>query len=403
MSKRKSSSISRAEPFGFDIANQTLGLQSPVDFGKVSHSIFNTILRFGANGQPIFNKPKKCWDIVSSEGLYVKLRDEKVFKGAMHTSHSVSIYNMAHNVRNRLRKQPRVHLGKETSSEFKRVDLRNAQENKRRSATNIVWTNAVHMGKTTVLKTTTDDATQLVYIIEAIIHSLAYDKCPNYIPALYFVGFAANNRLVIASEQLRIPSVLTFLNTIQNRADRHVWHMVRSVCLAIRRMQRTGGFTHRDCHISNVYYNGRRKIVKFIDYDWSCIRFNNKKISVPRHLYDTTRSEYTHNRSVDCCVFFRTLGPALSRAPTFKNVVWDPIMARYEQESKTLLFRKSKTDVGALQLYKMSTSNGKVRGKYAHKYGIKKLKVDFEYLMGHFTYPCMTPESILKFLDEHPL
>ena len=44
------------------------------------------------------------------------------------------------------------------------------------------------------------------------------------------------------------------------------------------------------------------------------------------------------------------------------------------------LLQKSATETAALQLYKMSTSNGKVRGKYAHKYGVAKMKVDFEYM-----------------------
>ena len=217
------------------------------------------------------------------------------------------------------------------------------------------------------------------------------------------MGFSADNRLVIASEQLCTPSVTTFLSTIQNRSDRIVWHMVRNVCLAIRRMQRSAAFTHRDCHISNVYYNDRRKLVKFIDYDWSSIRVRGQKISVPRHLFDTTRPEYTHNRSVDCCVFFRTLGPALGRAEQFKNMVWRPLMDRYERESQAFLFRKSATDTAALQLYKMSTADGRLRGKYGHKYGVANKKVEFEYLMGYYTYTCMTPESILKFLESRPL
>ena len=69
--------------------------------------------------------------------------------------------------------------------------------------------------------------------------------------------------------------------------------------------------------------------------------------------------------------------------------------------SQAFLLQKSATETAALQLYKMSTSNGKVRGKYAHKYGVAKMKVDFEYMMGHYTYPCMTPESILNFLEEY--
>jgi hypothetical protein len=397
MPKRKLASD--PDPFGFDLSPMILLTRSPCEYGKVTHSISNFIRHFDEHGQPVFETPKKMWKILSKNGLSVKLESDQVLAGSMHTSHTVSMFRMAHAVRKALRKQDRVHLTRETSCEFKHVDLRNGTQQQRHSSKNIVWLNGSHMGDLCVLKTTTDDATQLIYIIEAVIHRLVWEACPNYVPKQYFVGFAKDNRLVIASEQLRIPSITTFLSTIQNRSDRVVLQMVRNVCLAIRRMQRSAAFTHRDCHISNVYYSARRRIVKFIDYDWSSIRTRGKKISVPRHLFDTTRSVYANNRSVDCCVFFRTLGPALGRAPRFKDMIWKPLMQRYERESQAFLFRKSATDTAAMQLYKMSTSDGRLRGKYAHKYGVSKKKVDFEYLMGHYTYSCMTPESVLKFIE----
>jgi hypothetical protein len=402
MTKRKR--VSDPSPFGFDITPMIGLTRPPCDFGKVTHCIGNCIRHFDAEGQPVFETPKKMWKIIKKNGLYVELESDKVLKGNMHTSHTVSMFRMAHAVRQALLKQTPVQLTKADSQGFKQVDLRNATHQRRHSSKNIVWLNAIHIGKQCVLKTTTDEATQLIYIVEAIIHHLVWSTCPNYVPKQYFVGFAKGNRLVIASEQLCTPSVTTFLSSIQNRSDRIVWHMVRNVCLAIRRMQRTAAFTHRDCHISNVYYNGRRKIVKFIDYDWSSVRVRGKKISVPRHLFDTTRTTYTNNRSVDCCVFLRTLGPALEKkAERFKDMIWRPLMDRYERESRALLFEKSATDTAAMQLYKMSTVDGRLRGKYAHKYGVAKKKVDFEYLMGHYTYPCMTPESILKFIESREM
>jgi len=392
-------------PFGSVVYGLLDLIVTKYKLGSRSHHISNYIEHFDERNQPVFIKPHKKWTVSHVSGIYARFEGgrRRIFVSGMHTSHTVSLYDVAHRIRDALRQQPLVVIQKGASIRFKHVDISSAKSQHRHSSRNKLWLNATHAGRQVVLKTTTNPAMQLTYIIEAVIHFLAHQRCPTYIPRLHFIGFAAEDRLVVCSEQLRIPSVTDFVQTLQHpRPDIMIWRMVRSVCMSLRRLQRTAQFTHRDCHINNVYYDYRGSKVQFIDFDWSSIRWTNKIISVPRHLYDTTRAGYGYNRSVDCCVFLRTLGPALKgKVPTFLREIYDPLMQRYEDECRSVLLQKSRSDTAAMQIYRLSTKGGKINGQYAHRYGLAKYSKTFEYHMGYYTWTTMTPEAILTFLEQH--
>lgn len=355
---------------------------------------------------PVFQSPSKCWTVDEVSGIYARFRGQtrRIFKSAMHNRHTVSLYAAAHRIRDELRTQSLVRLTKVPSAVFKEVNIQSAKCQTRHQDQNVLWLNAFHKGQRVVLKTTSDPAMQLTYILEAVVHFFSSTRCTTYIPRLHFIGFASDNRLVVCSEQLTIPSVTQFVNRLPSEygnPDISLWFMCRAVCLAIRRLQNSARFTHRDCHTSNVYYDMRSKRVQFIDFDWSCVRWQDKTISVPRVLYDTTRPEYGYNRSVDCCVFFRTLGPAIGAMKTFVKRIYLPLMQRYEKESEIFLKRRMGTDTAAMQMYRLSTKDGTMKGKFAHKYGVHKLKNKFDYHMAYYTWECMTPAAIILFLDEH--
>ena len=394
------------EPFGFDISRHIEVITPPSELPSVVYQINNYITGFAVDGTPIYQRPDKKWTMERINGLYVYFEgvEKPIYISGMHTPHTISLYKMAHQIRTALRQQSPVALLEENCYKFKEVDIRGALRQKRHQDTNVMWLNAEHQGQKVVLKTTTSPSMQLTYIIEAIIHRLVSEKATKYLPRLHFVGFQGDS-LIVCSEQLQISSVSTFVGTlprVRQNPNILVWHMVHAACSAIDEVQRQADFTHRDCHISNVYYDARRNIVKFIDFDWSCVKSGEKIISVPRFLYDTTRPQYGHNRSVDCIVFLRTLGLALKNCTVFRTRIFDPIMTRYELESKIFLKQQfASNDTAALQLYKMSTSNGKISGKYAHKHGIARFKTNFEYHMGYYTWECMTPTSILDFLNKN--
>lgn len=288
---------------------------------------------------------------------------------------------------------------------LKHVDISKARCIQRRSESNKMWLDAVHRGQRVVLKTTTDSYMQLVYIIEAMIHEIVAVRCPQYVPKLHFVGFATDNRLVVCSEQLTIPSVggVLYALRVSPRKDPNIvtWFMVRAVLKAIKQLQQTAQFTHRDCHIANVHYDVDTQRVRFIDFDWSCIKWLDKTISVPKHLYDTTRSEYGYNKSVDCCVFMRSLELALEHVPIFRERVYDPLMMRYSRLSGGFLKQRAETDPAAMQLYRSASKTRSIDSEYSHRYGLERHGKSFDYLMGYYTWESMTPSSILQFMEKH--
>lgn len=392
--------------FGFDVTTYFGEISQNYTFPRIVRNLANRIVSVNAEGQCIYKHPNKFWETETINGIFATFKgcSKKIFISGMHTKHTESLYKMAFKIRNALREQPSVHLIKKPSLNFRDVDISGATKQQRRNSSNVIYLGAIHDGRTVVLKTTTDPGMQLVYILDAIIHEHVSKTSPNYVAKLHFVGFAGDALIVCSDQMTSEVSIVSFMGTLKQRyrPDIAVYTMVHSFCLAIRKLQRFSNFTHRDCHTNNVYYDSRRKITKFIDFDWSCVKIGSNRVSVPRHLYDTTRPEYGTNKSVDCCVFFRTLGYSLRDCPVFKKKIYDPLMRRYEVDSREMLKRKMQTgDVAALQIFKMSTINGKADGRFAHRYGIAKHKESYDYIMGYYTYTSMTPNFILRFLQDN--
>jgi hypothetical protein len=402
--KRNHDEMSPNHPFGFDLGQYMAPIKQEYHLGVKTHHLDNCITGF-KKGQPIFENPTRTFTVMKTDGLMAtfKGRDRRELVSEFHTSHTVSLFAMAHRIKSRLLKAGGVHLQEAAASEFKQVDLRHAKHQLRHSKTDIVWLNATHLSKAVVLKTTTDPLTMLRYILEAVIHHRLATVCPESFPTLYFVGFEKRKRLVVCSEQLPTVSVTRFVRELSPNDDHAMWRMARQVCCTVLKVQQQLRFTHRDCHTSNVYYDKQTDTVKFIDFDWSSLQWGGAKISVPQYLYDTTRPTYCRNRSVDLCIFWRTLGPTLDRAPRFRNHIYKPLMKRYEEESRRFLRNQSARDTAAMHLYKTSSSDQSMRGHYAHRFGLKKNPVNFEYKMAYYEWACMTPNSILQFMADHPL
>lgn len=396
--------VDRPDPFGFDLAPHLSLIDEDTSFGEVSHHLTNFITGFGENGA-MYKDPEKVWKTKDQTGLFATFEHspQKVFKSGMHTKHTESVFKMAHSVLNELRNQAQATLGTEASFEFKQVDISKSQKQKRHKNANVLYLRAIHKGEWVVLKTTTDPMTQLIYVVDAIIHHHVHHTSSNYLTRLHFVAFSGE-ALVVCSGQMTETSVCEYVNNIRKfspRPDIAVYNMVESFCLAIRHLQKKSHFTHRDCHTANVYYNPKNRCTRFIDFDWSVVRCGKKIISVPRYLYDTTRPQYGRNRSVDCCVFFRTLGHSLGNCPVFKEKIFDPLMQRYQLDCKQILQRKmDQGEKAAEQLYKMCTKRGNAESEFAHFYALQRNK-DFDYVLGYYTFTSMTPDIILKFLREN--
>ena len=402
--------VPKPDPFGFPLGPVISNLTAPGALGTSAHNIQNYIKGF-RDGLPVFHKPNQVYHIEKVNGIYASVtgRTEPILISKLHTDYTVHLYHEAHGILGQIKIQPRVSLVHVAADDFKVVDISQATYNRRQNDRNMVYLNAKHMGKTVVLKTTTDPSTMLKYVLEAVIHLHLSHKAPHCVPALHFIGMAAGNRLVVCSEQLRTPSVASWTQTLQRRPDnsRALYFMLKNVCNAFAVIQRTARFTHRDAHTSNVYYNEKTRQIKFIDFDWSCIRVGGRILSVPRYLYDTTRATYGKNRSVDLCIFMRCLGNQLKNAPAFINEIWLPLMRRYERESGQILLHKMAGKDGAgevtaaKQLYKMGFGKRNGRRGYSHVTAYKRYKKEFDYQMGYFEWPCMTPTAILQFLSEH--
>ena len=402
----------RPNPFGFALRPYLDHICAPTGLGKTSHNIQNYISGF-ERGQPVFHVPEHVYRVQRVDGMYAHLvgRKEPRMVSKLHTSYTVRLYHEAHAILMRLRTQQSVQLVHVKADDFKVVDIRNADFNRRQHVKNVVYLNARHMGQLVVLKTTSDPHTMLKYVLEAVIHFSLKQRAPGCVPALHFVGMVDDKRLVVCSEQLQIPSVCTWASKLQ-RSDnsRALYFMLKNVCNALSVIQRRARFTHRDAHTSNVYYNEQTRQIQFIDFDWSCIWSGRQVVAVPRFLYDTTRAAYGRNRSVDMCIFMRCLGNQIKRAPSFVNRIWLPLMRRYEKESGERLLKKAagyegvSGEVAAIQLYKMGVHTAKGEpSKYSHKTGYRKYGQEFDYIMGYYEWPCMTPHAILLFLREHDI
>jgi len=408
-------------PFGFELNPFLKRLIAPTKLGKKSHSIQNLIRYFDERGQPVFKHPERVYEISGVSGTHASIagRDNSKFVAELHTSYTVHLYDKASKILAEIKKQAPVSLVKERTYDFKRVDMTHVDAHKRQNAKSVVYTDAYHMGRRVVLKTTSDPHMMLRYVLEAVIHYLLRQRSRTCVPELYFVGMAPNGTLIVCTEQLMLDSVSDWVMKLNRRDNnRNMFWMLKNVCNAMRIIQERARFTHRDCHTGNVYYDERNRRIQFIDFDWSCIQWHvvhfdpetrqhssiNKIISVPRHLYDTTRAEYGKNHSVDMCRFLRCLGEQLEKAPIFKERIWKPIMQRYEDECRGLLLKKSagydgvSGDTAALQLYKMGLD---AKRKYSHVTGYRKYGREFDYYMGYYEWPCMTPGAIQDFIMKH--
>ena len=167
-------------------------------------------------------------------------------------------------------------------------------------------------------------------------------------------------------------------------------------------------------------------------------------LALPRYLYDTDRASYGKNRSVDVCVFMRTLGNTLgeilkqeaklrsartftsatsaahrelnrygSKVQKFVDLIWQPLMDQYEIDSRSVL-QSHLMDRNAQQLFKLNRTK---KGKFSHMHAIASLESNaverrkkgrksdggliFDYRMGHYEYQSMTPGKIIEFLNKH--
>jgi serine/threonine protein kinase len=387
---------SSPQAFGFSVRQFLKHVQIKSELGPTSHHVENYIQYF-QHGLPVFENKHDVMVVEKTNGMFATIRgkSDRIHISALHTKHTVSLYNVAHCIKTVLEQMPDVLLRQTDAHSFKTVSVNKSFKHRGHSG---VILNARHMGKRVVLKTTTKPMTQLRYIIEAVIHYCLMSQCPQYFPKLHFIGMTADKTLVVCSEQLDSISITSFMRLDTTR-DKEVTNMVKDVCQALVNVQSRVRFTHRDCHTSNIYYDSVTNAVKFIDFDWSCLQYQGRNISVPRHLYDTTRAQYCSNNSVDCCIFLRTLGPALKHAPLFRDKIYKPLMLRYEQESRQMLKKWSTTDTAAMQLYKMSTCNLKMRGHYSHSHGLNHKPRVFDYLMGYYEWSSMTPQAILDFIN----
>ena len=425
-------------PFGFDISAFLKNIKVPEPIGHKTHNIQNNIVKF-ENGQPVFNNNKWIYSVQNPTGMYAMFNGQRDFISNFHTNHTVSLYAMAHSLLATLTHD--IIIDTKETSVYRQIDISQATIKKRTNST--IYLNAKHRGRTVFLKTTDNDAIKLKYVIEAVIHRLLKLSSPGCVPSLEFVGMTPENHLVICSEQLQIPSISTFVQTLgaRNKSIR-LRKMLLKVCRAFIIIQRDAKFTHRDCHTGNVYYDESRQKIQFIDFDWSCICHDTSVISVPRFLYDTTRRMYGHNKSVDMCVFMRNLGKTVRGAPEFISQIWEPLMQRYEDETRNMVerFRQqidltdSRVDYNkawikkypkskkftenenqvllkkkqqqehdlmcAMQLYKMSSEKKSLKSEYAHKYGLGRFKNNFDYYMGYFEWESMTPRVIEKFISK---
>lgn len=438
MSKKRKRAPPQYEPslpFGFDIHRFLTKVKLPDMLGSKTHNIQNNIVKF-VNGQPIFKLKNGIHSVQNCIGLYATFNGKRDFISNFHTNHTVSLYAMAHSLLAALARD--VIIDTKMTSIYRQIDISQATIKRRTNGT--IYLNAKHRGKTVFLKTTDKPAMKLKYVIEAVIHHLLKLSSPGCVPSLEFVGITPENHLVICSEQLHIPSISTWVQTMrpQNKSSR-LRKLLLKVCRAFIIIQRDAKFTHRDCHTGNVYYDETHQKIQFIDFDWSCIRLDTSVISVPRFLYDTTRNTYGHNKSVDMCVFMRNLGKMIQGAPEFIAQIWEPLMQRYEDETRNmverfrdkinttvdeieqnkvwmkkysqpfmekeieiLLEKKKKQEhdlMCAMQLYKMSSEKKSLKSKYAHKYGLERFKNNFDYHMGYFEWESMTPRVIEKFVS----
>lgn len=385
-------------PFGFDFEKYLASVPSKSVLLDESHALDNPILGF-TNGAPVFKYPKGKLDVMFEYGTRVEIlhrnRTKMVATAALHTPHTISLKKAAFDILERLRKQPTVRWNGD-GNHFYDVRVDKMPPLSRHKDKMQLFLNARHMDRRVVLKTTQDHGLMLRYILEAVIQTLLYRRCPESVPRPALVGLTADNRLVFASEELLTPSVTTFIRTVPT--TNQLLYMSQQFCEMMIRVQ-AAGCTHRDTHTSNVYVDPQTMHTRLIDFDWSALKYEQIVLSVPRHLYDSTRELYGRNRSVDCCIFFRSLQKQLADMPAmadYYNTFLTPLMQRYENECREQL--TAAKDTVSRQLYNIASSKN---GQYSHARGLRRLALDFDYEMGYYEWKTMRPEAILYFMKNH--
>lgn len=398
-------------PFGFSIRGYIKEVKDPCALSKESYTLKNPILGFEESGKPVFMNPKKKCSLGEQHGMMVRVKERDWSTSLFHTAHTISLFSMAFNILKEMHKHPRAYVGIGDGLE-KQINVEHAIKHTRKNSS--VWLKCRHRGEAVVIKTTSDPYMKLRYILDGTIHYLLGSYCPTYVPKLHFVSLMDNGDVAICSEQLKIPSLYEWLSkTLIETRPRHFWNkalwfMMRNVCRAIKHMQESANFTHRDCHANNVYYDMENKRILFIDFDWSSICAMNRVISEPRFLYDTTRTNYANNKSLDCCILFRSIVDILmlrnkqlnGAFDLFLDNIYFPLFHRYEKESARILKNDCAHSQAAIQLYKINTAEKKLTGRFGHGYGMAHTKKEYEYKMGWRQWDCMTPQSILMFLNE---
>ena len=387
-------------PFGFDFEVCLSDVPTRSVLLDETHALDNPVLGF-KDGAPVFTYPKGKLDVMFEHGTRIKIlhrnRTKMMATAALHTPHTISLKKAAFDILDTLRKQPRVRWNSNGDT-FYDVRLDASPPLLRHKDRMQLFRNARHLGRRVVLKTTQDPALMLRYILEAVIQTLVYRKCPESVPAPTLVGLTDDDRLVCASEELLTPSVTDFIRTVPTTAQ--LLYMSRQFCEMMMRVQAVG-CTHRDTHTSNVYVDPKTLRTRLIDFDWSAIQHGQTVLSVPRHLYDSTRGLYGRNRSVDCCIFFRSLQSQLAgkqAVADYYKAFLGPLMQLYEDECRARL--TGAHDIASQQLYRVASSTGGLHGEYGHAHGLSRLATDFDYEMGYYEWQTMRPEAILKYIQQ---
>ena len=411
--------------FGFDVSDSLHLISDDMTLPHDVHSLMDTIETFESS-KPIYKHKFCLYSTTGTKGMYMGTQSvspndkssdnddvespQPTLISDFHNTHTESLLCMADELLSKLRMEPSVNYQNNgiEISQFKTVYTGNSTTSP--GGQTSVLTNCKHMGTNVIVKRAISKKDQLRTVLEAVVHLYVEHKHPEFVPKLHFIAFDSDNNLVVCSEEVEFDSIHHYImKTLPREQDQSaaLKSMLIGVCTALETVQRSG-FTHRDLHTSNIFWDHKTKRVTFIDFDWSCIVVRGKKISIPRFLYDTTRKSYGCNKSVDLCIFMRNVvttianQAALRKINLFGNEV-KKIMVNYQAECKQMLCRDFDNDQerhAAFQMYKSCTEDGTIHSEYKHRFGIQRLtdSIEFEYRQGYFEWKSMTPSNVKFFL-----
>jgi hypothetical protein len=273
-----------------------------------------------------------------------------------------------------------------------------------------------------VLKVSKKLLGQYHLILEAVIHSIIYGICPDMVPEPMFIRFdKASKNLILCTEYLEINTVNKWIHQRITPNLYSVKSMSKILCNALERIQDVAKFTHRDAHLGNVFYDQKKQICKFIDFDYSCVRTIRPDgteiiISVPRAFYDTTRTEYGKNKSIDAAIFFTNLYKVAKKLKATKIIdLLTPVIDKYEEDSKVMIQNqknvKEETPPSVMDRINMAKwlwsvsmdakeKKFKLSTGYNRLYDEERMGHSYHYYMGYFQYDSMTPKKVEKTLEE---